>query len=369
MDDAEFPLRHGASVKISPGEDAKLQSTIFSYVRSHPQSKAIPNSKDYSISLFQHVRQIFSLSSVRWALALFFALFLSTGGIAYAAGSALPGDPLYSFKLNVNERIAGVLQTNAKAKSQFQATLAIHRLEETEKLVAKGKLNEDKKTAILENFSLHIAKLKKQIVLLEKAGNEQDAADISSSFEASLRGHEAVLALLPKSGDMQNAQLQLVLRQIHQVSLETQQIRKISEKNTQSQPDQKTIAQESISAAMRAIDELGKRLQEDSATTTAARRHFLAAASMLAKARESLNAQAYADAFLQAKAAQRKVSTLNILLDASTQGDIHLTPDTESGDVSSDLPSSASSAADASHSSEAERNRPKVMHLLQKQAL
>jgi hypothetical protein len=211
--------------------------------------------------------------------------------------------------------------------------------------------------------------MKKQIALLEKNGDEQDAADISSSFEASLHGHEAVLALLPKNGDVQNAQVQIVLRQIHQVRLETQQIRTLSEKNTQSQPDQKTTAQESISAAMRAVEDLGKRLQEDFATTAAARRRFTTAASILAKARESLNAQAYADAFLEAKAAQRKAHELTILLDASMQVHIQLNPETESGEVSSDLSSSASSVGNSSSSSKELRKVPKMLHLLQKKAL
>ena len=69
------------------------------------------------------------------------ALVLIGTGTAYASTGALPGDPLYSVKVNVVEPAIGALQTTPEAKAAWQAHLAETRLTEAETLATQDKLS------------------------------------------------------------------------------------------------------------------------------------------------------------------------------------------------------------------------------------
>ena len=115
------------------------------------------------------------------------------GGASFAAQKALPGDALYSVKVNFNEKIEAVLQISAEAKAVHEVKLTDRRLEEAVELVARGEVNEEERAAIESRFAEHAGKAQAHIKNIEAKGRVRVAADVASRLEASLRVHKEIL--------------------------------------------------------------------------------------------------------------------------------------------------------------------------------
>lgn len=142
--------------------------------------------------LFIHQRLVSSL-------ALVLVVILVGGTTAYAAEAAIPGDILYTVKVNLNESVRETLARGAEAKAEWYEEAANRRMQEAEALAARGTLTADVKVALEERFESHAEALEENIALVE----EKDpviAAEISNRFESSVLAHSAIVARLGDGG-------------------------------------------------------------------------------------------------------------------------------------------------------------------------
>ncbi len=154
-----------------------------------------------------------------------FIVFIVSIGTSLAAESALPGDVLYSVKVNVNEEVGGLFSSfNNEFKADFEAKRADRRLQEAEKVAAKADLKGGVLVKIEENFQTHADRVKERIADFQARGHFNNAVDLSSKFESSLRAHEQVLVRLKadlqsKSSDTGeiNSGLDSVIDDVHSV--------------------------------------------------------------------------------------------------------------------------------------------------------
>ncbi len=73
------------------------------------------------------------------------AIIATTGGAtSFAAQNSVPGDTLYPVKIHVNENVRGVFSVSANARAEHNARLVTERANETEELMTRGALTEDK---------------------------------------------------------------------------------------------------------------------------------------------------------------------------------------------------------------------------------
>ncbi len=133
-------------------------------------------------------------------MQLFLIIVLLLGGSSVVAERAVPGNALYTMKINVNENVADFFAVSPQADAEWHARAAERRLEEAATLAAEGKLTVDKKTRIEENFKRHADKVAARIEEFRARSNFEAQVDIASKFETSLKAHEAVLAKFSADG-------------------------------------------------------------------------------------------------------------------------------------------------------------------------
>lgn len=143
-------------------------------------------------------------------ILLIIALLL--GGTTIAAERAVPGNALYGMKININERVAGAFAISTEADADWHARAAERRLEEAEKLAAKGKLTAEAKSEIQTNFMMHADMVQEGIAKLKADGDTEAMADVSTEFAATLREHEAIIAGLTAKGAVELSTIQETLQ-------------------------------------------------------------------------------------------------------------------------------------------------------------
>lgn len=123
-------------------------------------------------------------------------LFLFTGGTAYAAQGALPGDPLYGFKVNVNETLQGALALSPSAKADWAVERASRRLEEASTLAATGKLTPSTALEVQHNIDTQVPAAAEKTKQLEEHAAGTAAVAASAKLAATLSAHADILAAL-----------------------------------------------------------------------------------------------------------------------------------------------------------------------------
>ncbi len=175
------------------------KENIWNKINQRFNEKPAPQSSREIFGFFPRGFETYSLFVFysRYAAPVFAVLLLMVvGGTSVAAQGALPGDPLYRIKTEVNEKIKGVLAFTPKAKAYVEASFAGRRLEEAERLAVEGRLNERQDSEAVKRFEKHTKELKNHLIKLKTDGEVVAAADIETSFEASLNVHRNLLSEL-----------------------------------------------------------------------------------------------------------------------------------------------------------------------------
>ena len=178
---------------LSDGEKAAMRSRLVDYMRENPaRAPFYIRALDYvsSAKTFAFVQNP-RLQFVAATVALVFA---AGGGTAYAAGGALPGEPLYGIKINIEEPLQGALQTSPQAQAQWNAQLAARRLAEAEQLAAQNKLTPATESVVAvgldqatNNFDASVSQL------AATSSNVAVVANLESGMEATLAANTQVL--------------------------------------------------------------------------------------------------------------------------------------------------------------------------------
>jgi hypothetical protein len=115
-----------------------------------------------------------------------------SGGTAFAAEGAVPGDTLYPIKTEVNENVRSAFAFNTEARAELNAWRAERRLDETQKLAARAELSDDVKARLEANFDAHAERFEARIAEIAET-DPALAAELATKFEASLAAHSAIL--------------------------------------------------------------------------------------------------------------------------------------------------------------------------------
>lgn len=127
-------------------------------------------------------------------------LLLVGGGTSLAANRALPGDKLYPVKINVNEKIAGLLAVTDKAKLNLETDLAEKRLEEADQLKDENRLNGQAKQELKKEFDDHIEKIDRAVKAIDQKSGARAAEAESSKIEDRFKAKQSIIQEL-KSED------------------------------------------------------------------------------------------------------------------------------------------------------------------------
>lgn len=177
MEDKLQKLNTFKKVELSDSERGVLKARLSQIVSANVciPASAVPS---FFYRGVQHGLRI-SLS------ALFFVVFVG-GSVSAIADSALPGDPLYTFKINVNEEVKGVFLNTPEEKVAFQKNRVETRVKEIKTLAESETLTTAKQAKAREALSSQVEKLSKELTTLSDT-TPTAALTVTASIEESLK--------------------------------------------------------------------------------------------------------------------------------------------------------------------------------------
>lgn len=213
MEDKLQQLNSLKRITLSTAEQNKMRSVLARHVQETPLET-------------QSVFESFVSHSLRLVLSSFLFFILIGGSVSALANSSLPGDPLYSFKLNVNEKVQERLTKNTpEQKVAFQQERIENRLKEIKLLADTQTLTKEKRAVAEEALSKHTIKFSAE--LGELSAREPEAAlKATAKLEETLRGQKDALTLAPQteSAEQNEAVLEVVDSALASVVQEEQRI-------------------------------------------------------------------------------------------------------------------------------------------------
>lgn len=178
--------------KIEAASSESYKSPVVS-----PFSSKVETFRSHFVSnIFVYVRQRKFVPSLAIVLLL-----CVTGGVSALAEDALPGDSLYSLKVNVNEQVKGFVAVTPEAKARLAVETTERRLQEAVILSSQGKLTDENKQIIQGQLSKNATDVKNSVATLVASDNISVAQEVAINFEASLKTHELILETIAKNAD------------------------------------------------------------------------------------------------------------------------------------------------------------------------
>ncbi|MSR70665.1 hypothetical protein EXS62_01340 [Candidatus Kaiserbacteria bacterium] len=106
--------------------------------------------------------------------------------VSVAAQDSLPGDPLWGFKVHINEGAAAALAAEGRAQADLDLAAIATRLQEAATLSAKGILSPAAKAELEANIAGHAERIETEIKKLQTHGDYLGAADVATRFQATV---------------------------------------------------------------------------------------------------------------------------------------------------------------------------------------
>lgn len=169
---------------------------------------AAPIKSPWSIYSFgSYITRNIQMHKLASVVAAILIVAISGNSIVLAANEALPGDALYSFKVNVAEPVRVALTADPVKKAEIQTSFVQNRFEEAETLAARGQLDDVKEQEISNLIDRHVASVTQNIEKIDAVSPEK-AENSNIAVEASMNAHAKILASLNRhkiSSQSQNA--------------------------------------------------------------------------------------------------------------------------------------------------------------------
>lgn len=174
---------------LTDAEKLRMRSTLHAYMALKPR-RAVPVAAAHIATPFSWV---FAHRVLAFAAVL--AILGSSAGVSYAAESALPGDPLYAIKTNVNEPLRGVLATTPQAKAEWAIQVAGERAKEAATLAAEKRLDATTQAQLETSLVAH-AQIATAALDAQATSSPATSAEVATRFEARLSEYERVIAAI-----------------------------------------------------------------------------------------------------------------------------------------------------------------------------
>ncbi|MBP6857859.1 MAG: hypothetical protein KBC11_01565 [Candidatus Pacebacteria bacterium] len=182
---------------------------------------------------------------LRIGLSTFLFIVFVGGSVSVVADNSLPGDPLYSFKINVNEEVKGAFIKSPADKLSYQTTLIDNRLTEIKTLAASKTLTKAKQETAQKALDTHIESLSKQLSTLSDA-KPAEALKVTATLEESLKVQKEDLEkiIVKENSDTTDTALKAVDDTIKKVS--AQEVKIISKEIDQLVLDIKEVPETKV---------------------------------------------------------------------------------------------------------------------------
>jgi hypothetical protein len=212
-------------INLTQDERARLRARMATFVMEHPSREHLPVYQQ----LIEH--------GIRIVLSAFlFAIFVG-GSVSVIADNALPGDPLYSFKVHVNEEVKGAFLTTPAKKAAYQTSRIEERLSEVQTLAESKTLTPAKQETAQKALDSHLTQLSQELGKTDpsaalavtdslKATIAAKKNAVDTSADTSLSANEKAEVINTYNTALQsvsNQQVQIISKQVDSITKEVLQ--------------------------------------------------------------------------------------------------------------------------------------------------
>lgn len=121
------------------------------------------------------------------------AVLFVSGGTLSLAEKTLPGDALYSLKININEEVRDIAALTPEAKARLAIDVTERRLQEAASLSAQGRFDQNSQNIIRKALTKNVDQFKNRVASLVQRSDFSAAQQLAVDFESSLKAHELIL--------------------------------------------------------------------------------------------------------------------------------------------------------------------------------
>ncbi|TSC91417.1 MAG: hypothetical protein CEN90_546 [Parcubacteria group bacterium Licking1014_17] len=166
---------------------------LLAYVKTKPLIQAAKTK--WQVSPVANLLKVFNGIGWKMAPVVLTVVLVLGGSLSAAARGAKPGDALYGWKININERLKAAMKLDVGSRADFEVMLAGERLRETTEVSASKNTGSKvlKETGTVLETQLQRAE--KEISKLETI-NPDKALMTSIKFKAALNAHREILKRL-----------------------------------------------------------------------------------------------------------------------------------------------------------------------------
>lgn len=336
QNDFQNLFNRAKNITLSSGEKREIRGNLLLLIKANP----VRNSDSLRLLLEEGSKSsafagLFGLKSLLtnlkpMTIALIIALLLG-GGTSFAAENALPGGVLYPVKVGINEEVGSWIAVSSEAQAKWDAHLAERRLEEAEKLAAKGNLNAEARADLAARFENHTEAFEKDVEKMDGKNDTRGSFEAHSDFEASLRAHERVLAEMGKEKEGAQSDVASILAKVR-VRLNTvAQARTDDEVKVSAgaNAEFKTAAEGKLKAAENKIEETRNFIEKVKASVGAsvaaeAEAKLKVAENIVVRGKAEMEAKTYALAFASFEEAMRGAKEAKLVIVAQEKDNLHV---------------------------------------------
>lgn len=172
-------IKKAKRLMLTESEKSQIRGAILNIIKETP------------VRLGSETRLILRPLFLR--LALFSLIILTAGAGIAGAENSLPGDLLYPIKTEINEKIRERLALSETAKTSYETGRIERRLEESEQLMLKGRVDKAAEQLIKENLMQRIENIKNKAENIKTEEDLEKAEKVTSRIERAISTHESMI--------------------------------------------------------------------------------------------------------------------------------------------------------------------------------
>lgn len=174
----------GPGDHLTSEEFAQGRAELRSFIASHPVRES---------TLWSSVLSSLKLGSAP-LLATALLVVISAGTVAYAAEGSVPGDALYSFKINVTEPVLATIYNDEEGRALWTMKRLERRLKESNELIARQESRADRWQLLDTSVEQLQQETDALIVTLEERGKKEVVATLRRHLNTTVE-HDPVIRL------------------------------------------------------------------------------------------------------------------------------------------------------------------------------
>jgi hypothetical protein len=176
--------------KLTDSEKSAIWFRVETFMQNNPMG-SFGNSKIKTPYFSRH--HFFTAGKV--LVTSFLLMAIGFGGLSYSSASALPGETLYTLKINVKEKIEEKLVFSSAKKIDLRKKRIETRFTEVENLIKKNKVTKENREIVEKNIKAETAKIEEDLAEI-KTENPEMAVQAQEEIVQSIKEHQEKISLL-----------------------------------------------------------------------------------------------------------------------------------------------------------------------------